>query len=152
MNILAAALPRLLPIAIAWVQAQEFEVLASGRALTEIEAKLAVAVGVRDPDRVRLKFFTQTPQPDNPELRALGIQTGLLGPHIGGITFGHAIYIRQGHASNRLISHELRHVHQYEDAGSIAAFLGTYFEQIATVGYERAPLELDAEQQERDAI
>jgi hypothetical protein len=151
MTTLAAALPRLLPLAIGWVQAQELEVLASGRALTDTEAKLAVAVGVRAPDRVRLKFFTQIPQPDNPELRELGIQTGLLGPHIGGITFGHAIYIRYGQATNRLISHELRHVHQYEAAGSIAAFLGTYLEQIATVGYERAPLELDAQRHELNA-
>jgi hypothetical protein len=152
MTTLAAALLRLLPLAIDWVQAQELEVLASGRALTDVEVKLAVAVGVRHPDRVRLKFFTEIPQPNNPELRALGIQTGLLGPHIGGITFGHGIYIQEGQATNRLISHELRHVHQYEDAGSIAAFLGTYLEQIATVGYERAPLELDAQRQERDAI
>jgi hypothetical protein len=152
MTTLAAALPRLLPLAIDWVQSQEIQVLATGRRLTDIEAKLAVAVGVRHPDHIRLKFFTEIPQPDNPELRALGIQTGLLGPHIGGITFGHGIYIREGHATNRLISHELRHVHQYESAGSTAAFLRIYLEQIATVGYERAPLELDAEQQERDAI
>jgi hypothetical protein len=151
MTTLAAALPRLLPLVFDWVQSQEIQVLASGRALTDIEAKLAVAVGVRDRDRVRLKFFTQIPRPDNPELRALGVQTGLLGPHIRGITFGHAIYIRHGQATNRLISHELRHVHQYEAAGSIAAFLGTYLEQIAIVGYERAPLELDAQRHERDA-
>jgi hypothetical protein len=144
MTTLAAALPHLLPLAIDWVQSQELETLASGRALTDVEVKLAVAVGVRDFDRVRLKFFTQIPQPDNPELRALVIQTGLLGPHIGGITFGHGIYIREGYVTNELISHELRHVHQYEAVGSIAAFLAIYLEQIATVGYERAPLELDA--------
>jgi hypothetical protein len=150
MTDLAAALPRLLPLAIGWVQAQEVEVLASGRALTDIEMRLAVAVGVRDVDRVRLKSFTQMPQPDDPELRALGVQTGLLGPHIGGITFGHGIYIRRGQLTNRLVSHELRHVHQYETAGSIASFLQAYLRQIADVGYGRAALELDAQQYERD--
>jgi hypothetical protein len=68
-----------------------------------------------------------------------------------GITFGHGIYIREGTVSNRLVSHELRHVHQYEAAGSIAAFLATYLQQIVTVGYDNAPLELDARAHERDA-
>jgi hypothetical protein len=52
-------------------------------------------------------------------------------------------------ATTRLVSHELRHVHQYETAGSIAAFLGVYLAQIATVGYDNAPLEPDAIRHER---
>jgi hypothetical protein len=73
----AAHLPRLLPLAVDWVQAQEVEILASGRALTT-----------------------------------------------GG---------------------------QYETAGSIAALLAVYLEQIATVGYDNAPFELDAVRHERHA-
>jgi hypothetical protein len=148
---LIANLPRLLPFAIAWAQAQEAVIVTTGHTLTAIESKLAVAVGVQHPDRVRIKLVNQMPEPDHPELRAIAKQTGLIGQHTGGITFGHGIYIRDGHISNRLVSHELRHVHQYEVAGSIAAFLRTYLEQIATLGYERAPLELDAQRHERDA-
>jgi hypothetical protein len=70
---------------------------------------------------------------------------------MGGITFGHAIFIRQGQVTNRLVSHELRHVHQYEAFGSIGSFLATYLQQIATVHYDNAPLEIDARQHERDA-
>jgi hypothetical protein len=151
MNDLVANLPRLLPLAIAWVQAQEAVIATTGRTLTVIESRLAVAVGVQHPDRVRIKLVMQMPEPDHPELRAIAKRTGLIGPHTGGITFGFGIYIRDGHISNRLASHELRHVYQYEAAGSIAAFLQTYLEQIATVGYERAPLELDAQRYERDA-
>jgi hypothetical protein len=150
MTDLAAVLPHLLPHAIAWVHAQEFKILASGRALTDIETKLAIAVGVHDPARVRIKLVAQIPAPRDPELRAIALETGLIGPHTGGITLGRGIYIRDGHLTNRLISHELRHVHQYETAGSITAFLQKYLEQIATVGYERAPLELDAVQHERE--
>jgi len=91
------------------------------------------------------------PAPADPKLHAIASQTGLIGPHTGGITMGHGIYLLNGQVSNRLVSHELRHVHQYEAAGSIATFLKTYLEQIATVGYARAPLELDAMQHERDA-
>jgi hypothetical protein len=125
-------------------------ILGSGRALTESERKLAVAVGVRYSDRVRIKLVRQIPPPADPELRSIATQTGLIGPHTGSITLGHGIFILDGQESNRLVSHELRHVHQYELAGSIAAFLRTYLEEIATVGYDRAPLELDARRHERD--
>jgi hypothetical protein len=148
---LAAALPRLLPVAIAWVQAQEADVLASGRPLTASEAALATAVGVRNPDQVRLKLVSAFPQPSDPMLRAAADQTGLLGPHMAGLTFGHAVFVRQGQLTTRLLSHELRHVCQYETAGSIAAFLPIYLKQIVTVGYANAPYELDARRHERDA-
>jgi len=148
---LAANLPRLLPLAVAWVQTQETEILASGRALTPVETKLAIAVGVQRPDSVRIKVVRRMPEPEDPELRLIARQTRLIAPSTGGITMGHGIYIIDGCASNRLVSHELRHVHQYEAAGSIAAFLRTYLEQIATIGYDRAPLELDAVRHERDA-
>jgi hypothetical protein len=148
---LAAELPRLLPLAITWVEAQEARVLATGQTLSDLGTQLATAVGVQRPDLVRVKVVDQLPQPTHPELLAVGLQTGLLGPQIAGITFGHAIFIRQGQVSNRLISHELRHVHQYEASGSIGAFLATYLVQIASVGYHQSPLEIDARQHERDA-
>jgi hypothetical protein len=88
--------------------------------------------------------------PVTPAFRRLAKETGLIEPHTGGITLGRGIYILDGEVSNRLVSHELRHVHQYEAAGSIAAFLEIYLMQIATVGYDDAPLELDAQRYERD--
>ena len=147
---LGAELPELLPLAAEWAQSQETVILATGRALTATESGLAVAVGVREPDRVRILIVQQLPQPQHAALRAAANQTGLLGPAIAGVTFGHGIYIRGRAISNRLVSHELRHVHQYEEAGSIAAFLATYLEQIVTFTYAHAPLELDARRHERD--
>ena len=61
-----------------------------------------------------------------------------------GLTLGHSIYICNGHNSPRLLSHECRHVQQYEQAGSIAAYLPKYLEQIARYGYFDAPYEVDA--------
>ena len=148
---LASELPRLMPHAIAWVHAQETEILVTGRPLTATEMRLAAVVGVRDSDRVRIKMVRQLAQPQHPALRAAADQTGLLGPGMAAITFGHGIYIREGYVCNRLVSHELRHVHQYEAAGSIAAFLATYLQQIVAVGYANAPLEVDARAHERDA-
>ncbi len=148
---LAAALPRLLPVAIPWVESQQADALATGRPLTATELALANAVGVRDTGRVRIKLVNQLPQPPHPELRAAADQTGLLGPGMEGVTFGYAVFVRNGCVTNRLVSHELRHVYQYETAGSIAAFLPEYLRQIVTVGYSRAPFELDAQRHERDA-
>jgi hypothetical protein len=60
------------------------------------------------------------------------------------MTLGYSVFILRGHMSPRLLSHECRHVHHYEAAGSIAAFLPIYLEQIALYGYDDAPLERDA--------
>lgn len=149
---LAAELPRLLPAVVAWAKAQEAEILATGRSLTALEVPLAAIVGVRDVDKVRIKFVHQLPKPQRQDLRAAADQTGLFGPNMVGMTFGHGIYIRQGSLSNRLVSHELRHVYQYEAAGSVAAFLATYLQQIVTVGYANSPLEQDAKAHECDAL
>lgn len=148
---LAAALPCLLPLAIPWVESQEVDVLATGRPLTVTELALAKAVAVREASRVRIKVVNQLPQPSHPDLRAAADQTGLLGPNMAAVTFGHAVFIRHGFETHRLVSHELRHVHQYETAGSIAAFLPVYLAQIVTVGYQQAPFEVDARRHERDA-
>jgi hypothetical protein len=51
----------------------------------------------------------------------------------------------------RLVSHECRHVYQYETHGSIAAFLPIYLLQIATVGYVNAPFEQDARAHELES-
>lgn len=140
-----------MPLLIPWVESQEADALATGRPLTATELALASAVGVRDASRVRIKLVDQLPQPSHPELRAAADQTGLLGPGMAGVAFGYAVVIRNGRMTNRLVSHELRHVRQYEAAGSMAAFLPEYLRQIVTVGYARAPFELDAQRHERNA-
>jgi len=65
-----------------------------------------------------------------------------------GLTLGHSLYICQGHITKHLLSHELRHVYQYEAFGSIPEFLVEYLKQIVLVGYEKSLLEQDAKQHE----
>jgi hypothetical protein len=144
-------LPSLLPKAIAWAETQEAQALHEGRRLTDLEIALARCVGVKRPDLVRVvAAFQQLPMPLDPDLRAAALQTGLLGPGMVGLTLGHGIFVVTGHETPRLISHECRHVHQYEAAGSIAAFLPEYLEQVARVGYQNAAFEIDARTWERD--
>ena len=147
---LAAVLPQFLPRAIAWAEAKSDEVLKEGKPLSIEGLALARAVGVARPELIRVSLVESLPLPEDPELREAALQSGLLGPNMVGISFGHAIYICNGHATNRLLSHECRHVYQYETAGSIAAFLPLYLDQIITYGYEQAPLEIDARNHERN--
>lgn len=147
---LESILPILLPSAISWVTEQSALILESGSPLTDTGLKLARAVGVSHPEKIRISVVSELPLPSEPTLRDVAVQTGLLGPNMIGITFGYGIYVCDGHISNRLISHECRHVFQYETAGSIDAFLPIYLQQIATVGYHNAPYEIDAREHEQD--
>jgi sugar (pentulose or hexulose) kinase len=139
----------LLPKAIAWAEDQARRVATSGRALTEVEREVARAVGVAEPERIRVALVDVLPMPEDPDLVAAAVQTGLVGPGMVGLTLGHSIFIGRGHENVRLLSHEFRHVHQYEDAGSIAAFLPGYLRQIVEFGYANTPLEADAAAHER---
>jgi hypothetical protein len=145
---LRAVLPRLLPRAIAWADHQQREILANGLALSVAGTALARAVGVAHPELVRVQLVERLPLPEDPELRHVAAQTGLLGPDMVGLTLGHGIYLVRGHDDDRVLSHECRHVHQYERAGSIAAFLPVYLEQVAEFGYWDAPFEVEAREWE----
>ncbi|MCW5297443.1 hypothetical protein DXT88_04575 [Herbaspirillum lusitanum] len=146
---LRSALPFLLPKAISWAQEREKEILNTGIPLTEYEISLAKRVGVSEPEKVRISIVHgQLPLPSDLALRQAGLATGLFGPHMAGITLGHSICICRPHESIRLLSHELRHVHQYEQMGSIAAFLPVYLQQIVDYEYANAPYEVDARSHE----
>ena len=148
---LAAVLPLLTPKAIVWAQQQESEILASGVALTEHGLALARQVGVKNAEKIRISLVDRLPLPADPLLREAAIRTGLLGPNMAGLTLGHGVYICHGHNSLRLLSHECRHVQQYEHAGSIAKYLPQYLQQIAQFGYTDAPYEVDARAHEAAA-
>ena len=142
--------PAPVPKAIAWAEAEAAAAQRQGSPLNAAGVELARAVGVRQPELVRIVEASALPFPTDPELSFAATQTGLLGPHMAGLTLGYAVFVRAGHVSARLISHECRHVYQYESAGSISAFLPLYLGQIAAYGYEQAPFEVDARAHERD--
>lgn len=146
---LRAALPVLVPKATAWAEAQQAHILEVGQPLNEQLLALAGSVGVLHPERIRIAEVARLPLPDDNDLRQAALATGLLGPGMMGLTLGYGVYICHGHGTFRLLSHEFRHVHQYEHAGSIAAFLPAYLQQIVTVGYHNAPFEVDARAYEK---
>jgi hypothetical protein len=146
-------IPSLLPKAIEWAKFCETEICSSGVALNDQGIEIAKRVGVADAERIRIVFVDGSlPYPKDPELAEVGIATGLFGPDMAGITLGYGIYISREHASIRLFSHEFRHVHQYEKAGSTEIFLDKYLRDVAQFGYFNSPYEIDARRSEIDSL
>ena len=134
----------LIPRAVAWAEEVSEHVASAGDPLNASAISDAKAVGVQRPEEVRVQMVDRLPLPSDSELRAAALQTRLLGPTMAGLTLGHSILICHGQLSRRLLSHECRHVSQYEQAGSIAAFLPLYLRSIVQVGYWESPFERDA--------
>ncbi len=134
----------LMPEVISWAQEHEKLIKLSGVSLDDPNMDAARRVGVSKPQLIRVLEVDAIPKPSHPELQRLAVATGLLGPGTVGLTLGYGIYVRRGHASRRLLTHEFRHVHQYEHAGSVSDFLQIYVQQILEFGYMNAPLEVDA--------
>jgi hypothetical protein len=138
-------LEQLLPLAAQWAAEQERRVLCEGVPLSEIETADAKAIGVRNPERVRLLRVHFVPVPVHPMLRAAAASINFLSAAPRGLALVYGIFIRADHWRDRaLIAHELVHTAQFQRLGGILPFLETYISQCATVGYPKAPLELEA--------
>jgi len=138
-------LDELLPLAAQWAAEQERHVLCEGVRLSEIELADAKAIGVRNPERVRLLRIDAVPIPADPMLRAAAASINFLTAAPRGLALDYGIFVRADHWRDRaLIAHELVHTAQFQRLGGILPFLQTYIFQCATVGYQNAPLELEA--------
>jgi hypothetical protein len=135
----------LLPLAAQWATELERRVLCEGVPLSKTEIADAKAIGVRNPERVRLLRVETIPVPAHPMLRAAAASINFLTSSPRGLALDYGIFVRADHWRDRqLIAHELVHTAQYQRLGGIVPFLQTYIFQCATVGYSNAPLELEA--------
>lgn len=142
---------KMLPTITTWAKTMADAVAAAGVPLDDENLARARRAGVLSPDRIRVQLVDRMPRPSDPVLRRVAMATGLLGPDSRAITLGHSIQIRHGEDLPSVYAHEFRHVHQYETAGSIGAFLALYLAQIVAYGYRDAPLEIDARTFEAEA-
>lgn len=149
---LQAALPVLVPKAIAWAEAQYSSIAQAGQPLNEAQLAIASSVGVLHPELIRIVEVSHVPIPEDPDLRHAAFAMSLLDPGTAGLTLGYGVYVCRGRKDVRLLSHEFRHVQQYEQAGSIAAYLPAYLEQVAAMGYDNAPFEIDARAHEKQHV
>ena len=139
------------PLVVAWAEAQAAEAASQGTLLDAAGLALARRMGVERPELIRVWIQDELPMPEHPVLVKINEVVRLISPRMAGLTLGHSVFIRNGCANPFLLAHELRHVHQYEQEGSIAAFLDRYLHQILDVGYSDAPYEKDANEHARQA-
>jgi hypothetical protein len=144
-QLVVAQFETLLPLAVDWASEEEERILREGVALTAGEMQDAKAVGVQQPERVRLLQVPAIPRPAEARLAAAADAIQFLTPATRGLTLSHGIFIRSDCWRDRaLIVHELVHVAQYERLGGISPFLRQYLSQCLTNGYPEAPLEKEA--------
>jgi uncharacterized protein YqgQ len=141
-------LETLLPLAIKWAEDHSEKIQKEGIPLTKEQIEIAKQVGVNQPEKVKIHEVSKIPFPENEQLSEAASQIGFLNEAMKGLTLGHSIYICKGENNIQLLSHELRHVYQYEAFGSIPEFLVEYLKQIVLVGYENSLLEQDARNHE----
>lgn len=141
-------LQTLLPMAIKWVEKHSEKIQNEGVPLSTEQIEIAKQVGVTRPEKVKILEVPKIPIPENEKLSEAAAQIGFLSEEMKGLTLDHSIYISKGHNTTRVLSHELRHVYQYETFGSIPQYLVEYLKQIVLVGYENSLLEQDARQHE----
>ena len=138
---LVARVAQLVPPAVEFVASSEQQVQARGRPLTTEEQQLARAVGVAQPESVRVLIADPFIAPLDPAFGVEARKLGLGDPAEGGRTLGHAIQIKPQYANARwLLAHELTHVGQFERLGA-TEFVREYLTELLMFGYGRAPLE-----------
>jgi hypothetical protein len=137
-------LPILLPKAIDWCRVTSQAAATGGASLTANAREDARTVGVEHPERIRVLVLDELPMPDDSILATAAASLGFLGPTTAGLALGYSILVRRGRLSRRLLSHEFRHVVQFEAAGSLSAFITKYLEELVEAGYEESSFEVDA--------
>jgi hypothetical protein len=135
----------LLPLTCRWVEEQERIILRDGVPLNGGQLDIAREIGIREPERVRLRSVSEIPMPDDPILQAAAQAVGLISLLTAGLTLRYGIYIRSDHwGDRRLLVHELAHVAQYERLGGFEPFLRQYLQECSSVGYPNGELEQEA--------
>lgn len=144
-EILLAQFEKVIPLAARWAEALEARILHEGGPLSEGELADPRALGVRQPERVRLLCLASVPTPDNLTLRTAAAAVQFLTPATRGLALRYGIFVRADCWRERgLIAHELAHTEQYESIGGIETFLRQYLGECLTIGYPAAPLEQEA--------
>ncbi len=134
----------LLPKTLSWLEAVARDLSPRGRALTHEESQQALALGVKDPARVRVLVLDDFPMPADPSLLAQAKRYGLGSSTEGGRSMGYLILLKPRVASlPTVLRHELVHVAQRDRMG-LEPYLRRYLTELEMMGYARSPLELEA--------
>ena len=135
----------LLPLATLWAAWQERRILRGGRELQGSEREVAEALGVLEPERVRVMILPEVPLP-GPRwmIRRLSHLTDLATQPCG-MALGHGIFLDDAHAARLdVLAHELVHTTQFERHESLHGFLRQYLTECIRDGYSCAAMEAEA--------
>lgn len=146
--VIKAFLPLLLSRAVRWSERVSADAAARGMPLTASALADARAVGVKQPENIRVLVVDAIPTPQDPLLATAAWAIGFLGRSTAGLALGYSVFVRRGRLSRRLLSHECRHVAQFEEKGSLAAFLVAYLNEVVATGYDDCSFEEDARRHE----
>ena len=125
--------------------AVEKRILREGVPLSEQELADARAIGVREPEHVRLLSLAGVPAPADLTLKTAAAAIRFLTPATRGLALRYGIFVRSDCWRDRkLIAHELVHTAQYERLGGIKPFLRQYLAECLTIGYPEGPMEQEA--------
>ena len=131
-----------LPEFVEWAERVEKEALENGEPLSPPLRAIAQALGIQNINKIRVWEVDAMPTPENLEIEDLPEQS-ISGA--SGVPFGHAILVLRTLANDyHLLTHELVHVRQFEQAGSLRSYLKRYSEERMRFEYRDMPMELEA--------
>ncbi len=143
MGWMVRALPAALPLIVWWAAYEEARILRDGVPLAGMQLDDALAMGVREPQRVRLLRVAKIPT--NPFHRRICTLLRIPAEMTIGLTLRYGIYIRSDYwLDRRLLAHECAHTAQYERLGGHRTFLAQYLRECLELGYLNSPLEQEA--------
>lgn len=146
----------IIPLACKWVQQQEGIILSKGSPITPDLLKHAQRLGIKNPNKIRILAVPEIVAPNDlhdPLLRTACIQINFLFPNMAGLTLEYGIYVVAGYLGDQqLLVHELVHVSQYEALGGIHHFLKRYIPELVEFGYDKAPLEEEAQRKTKELL
>jgi hypothetical protein len=113
-----------------------------GKRISQCMRERAEAVGVLEPDRIRVVVQDELPRPNDAKLLQLFEKIRI--NKAGALTLGHSIYMKPRFArSYNVLIHEFVHVTQMEAMGKIK-FIEEYGIQSLSLDYYKVPLEAEA--------
>ncbi|MBL0690847.1 MAG: hypothetical protein JJV97_00725 [SAR324 cluster bacterium] len=129
-----------------WATSRSQSIAQRGAWLTPEATKLALKLGVKEPDKIRIYSAHDAMDIGDEALSRLLKKFGFSTSRTCGITLFHSIAMNPYCNSNLVVlAHELRHVAQFEACGSLEFYLNYYLMEVGYFGYGKGPLEVDAQ-------